>query len=401
MTTLFEDLRTGDDWGLDRVQSVARSMHAWVDARRPWTDIGFVAVLFAFCMAAEAAAPGELTVGNVLIQAALLVPLIWRSRAPALIFAIIAVVALVQWFLTGPLLADAALLLALFSLTLLASPIRALIGGAVLMLGVVMASLRWVLTGDALKSIVFMTGFVIAALSAGVAARTWRSYSEAQAERTRRLEFERDQQARLATAAERSRIAREMHDVVAHNVSIMVTLADAALAKAETHLDSAKEAVADIAATGRHALADMRQILGLLGTNDPASDREPQPQLSGIPPLIDRVRATGLNVEFGQFGNQFEVPPSVQLSLYRIVQESLTNVLKHADDPSGAKVSLTFDAPAVEVSVVDDGRHIAARTDGHGVSGMHERAAFCGGTLTAGPQPGKGWEVRARLRADE
>jgi signal transduction histidine kinase len=310
-------------------------------------------------------------------------------------------VALSQWFVTGPLLADCALLISLFSLTLLAPPIRALLGGAVLMLGVVMASLRWVLTGDALKSIVFMTGFVIAALAAGVAARTWRSYSEAQAERTRRLEFERDQQAKLATAAERSRIAREMHDVVAHNVSIMVTLADAALAKADTQLDSAKEAVADVAATGRHALADMRQILGVLSTDAPSTDREPQPQLSGIPPLVDRVRGTGLNVEFGQFGTPFELPPSVQLSIYRIVQESLTNVLKHADDPHEATVNLIFDAPVVEVSVFDDGKHTSAGIYGHGVSGMHERAAFCGGTLTAGRQPGKGWEVRARLRADE
>jgi signal transduction histidine kinase len=377
-------------------------MQVWGHERRPWTDIGFVALVFAVCLAAEAASPGPLTARDVLLQGALLTPLIWRSRAPGLVYAVIASVALVQWFVAGPLLADCALLLALFSLTLLASPVRALLGGAVLMLGVVMASLRWVLTGDVLHSIVFMTGFVIAALSAGVAARTWRSYSEAQSERTRRLEFERDQQAKLATAAERSRIAREMHDVVAHNVSIMVTLADAALAKADTHLDSAKEAVADVAATGRHALADMRQILGVLSTDgDPAGAREPQPQLSGIPPLIDRVRGTGLNIEFGQFGNPFDLPPSVQLSIYRIVQESLTNVLKHADEPSEAKVRLSFDAPAVEVSVFDDGRHTAAGTDGHGVSGMHERAAFCGGTLTAGPQPGKGWEVKARLRADQ
>jgi signal transduction histidine kinase len=376
-------------------------MQAWGDARRPWTDIGFVVLLFAVCLAAEAAAPGPLTARDVLLELALLTPLIWRSRAPGLVYAVIAAVALVQWFVAGPLMADCSLLLALFWLTKLASPIRALIGGAVLMLGVVMASLRWILTGEELKSIVFMTGFVIAALSAGIAARTWRSYSEAQAERTRRLEFERDQQAKLATAAERARIAREMHDVVAHNVSIMVTLADAALAKADTHLDSAKEAVADVAATGRHALADMRQILGLLSTDDPARDREPQPQLSGIPPLIDRVRGTGLNIEFGQFGKPFELPPSIQLSIYRIVQESLTNVLKHADEPSEAKVSLTFDAPAVEVTVCDDGKHTAAGINGQGLSGMHERAAFFGGTLTAGPQPGKGWEVRARLRAAE
>lgn len=389
-----------DDWHVDRLQRVVTTVRAWSEDHQPWTDAGLVALLLAMCLA-NRRPHAALATRDVAFQVALVVPLTWRRYAPRLVFAAVAAVAFVQWLVTGPLTADCALLLALFILTLEAPPRSALVGVGVLMAGVVMASLRWKLAGDVTKNIVFLTGPVVGALSAGIAVRTWRAYRDAQAERTRRLEYERDQQAKLAAAAERARIAREMHDVVAHNVSIMVTLADGALAKADAHLDSAKEAMADVSATGRAALTDMRQILGLLGDGDQATDREPQPQLTGLPILIDRVRGTGLSVEFGQFGNPFNPPPSLQVTIYRIVQESLTNVLKHAKEPSAAKVSVTFDAPVVDLVISDDGEFTASYAGGHGLSGMRERAVFCGGSLTAGPRPERGWEVRAHLQAEQ
>jgi signal transduction histidine kinase len=331
---------------------------------------------------------------------ALIVPLIWRRREPSLVFSVIAVVAFVQWLIAVPLPADVALLIALFTLAVHAAPSRALLGATVLMVGVIMASVRWVPAGDLTKSLVFLTGLVTAALFVGLALRTWRSYMDSLVERTKRLEFERDQQARLAAAAERSRIAREMHDVVAHNVSIMVTLADGALATADAHPGKAKEAMADVSATGRLALTDMRQLLGVLRTDNLVPEREPQPQLSGLPRLIQGVRATGLDIQFSEVGTPFNVPPGLELTIFRIVQESLTNILKHTQRASNAQVSLSFDRPFVDVCIRDDGRLVVTRPEGHGLSGMRERAALCGGTLAAGPQEGGGWEVMARLRAD-
>jgi signal transduction histidine kinase len=264
-----------------------------------------------------------------------------------------------------------------------------------------MASVRWIPGGNIVKSIVFLTGLLAAALFVGVALRTWRSYMDSVMERTKRLEYESEQQARLAAATERSRIAREMHDVITHSVSIMVTLADGAVATVDAHPMRAKEAMADVSATGRLALTDMRHLLGVFRSEEQVVDREPQPQLSGIPRLLQGVRATGLDVRFVEVGTPFEVPPGVELTVFRIVQESLTNVLKHAEEPSTAHVTLRYDTPFVDVRVSDDGKRVSLGREGHGLGGMRERASLSGGLLTAGPVPDGGWEVVARVRADQ
>jgi signal transduction histidine kinase len=388
------------DWHVDSIRTWWDRLRSWDDDHRLWSDAGVAIVLLAACLVF----PWKLAVQrpeNILFQAALIIPLIWRRRAPSLVFSIIAGVAFVQWITTVALPADVALLIALFTLAVHATPKRALLGAGVLMAGVIMASIRWGPAGDLAKSVVFLTGLVVAALFIGIALRTWRSYMDSLVERTRRLEFERDQQAKLAAVAERSRIAREMHDVVAHNVSIMVTLADGALATADTHPGRAKEAMADVSATGRLALTDMRHLLGVLRTDDLDVDREPQPQLSALPRLIHGVRATGLDIDFGEVGTPFDVPPGVELTIFRIVQESLTNILKHAEEPSAAEVTLTFDAPFVDVYISDDGNPVGPSPDGHGLGGMRERAASCGGALIAGPQREGGWEVMARVRVDQ
>jgi signal transduction histidine kinase len=219
-------------------------------------------------------------------------------------------------------------------------------------------------------------------------------------ERANRLELERDQRARLAAAAERSRIAREMHDVVAHNVSIMVTLAEGARAATGSDPTGAAEAMGEVSATGRLALADMRSLLGVLHAQGERADLAPQPDLSALPTLLDGVRSTGIAVELHQRGTRFEVPPGVGLTLYRMVQESLTNVLKHADQVSKAAVTLDYEYPFIALCVRDDG--VAARpgVGGHGLRGMRERAAVCGGRFTAGPRPEGGWEVASRVRVD-
>ncbi len=389
-----------DEWRMERLRSWWDRLRAWDHDHQLLSDTGVAFVLLLACQLFlhrfGADHPADIA-----FQAALIVPLVWRRRAPSLVFGVIAAIAFVQWLGADPLPADAALLVALFTLAVHAAPWRALVGAGVLLVGVIMASVRWGPAGDLAKSLLFLTGLVVAALFTGVALRTWRSYMDSLVEQTKRLEFERDQQARLAAAAERSRIAREMHDVVAHSVSVMVTLADGALATADAHPGRAKEAMADVSATGRLALADMRHLLGVLRTDDMTADREPQPQLSGLPRLINGVRSTGLQTEFEEQGRPFEIPPGVQLTIFRIIQESLTNILKHAEEPSRAKVRLTFEAPFVNVCVKDDGKLVEPSREGHGLGGMRERAAFCGGALTAGPQSEGGWEVMARIRADQ
>jgi signal transduction histidine kinase len=380
----------------------------WDSAHRPWSDAALAAVLLVGCLLFPRSFGGDHAV-NTVLQFALVLPLAWRRRAPSAVFAVIAAVALVQWVVAVPLPADLALLVALFTLAVHDTPARALAGAGILEVGVLMASLRWRPVGDtALASVVFLSGMVAAALFVGLTLRTWRAYMDSLVERANRLELERDQRARLAAATERSRIAREMHDVVAHNVSSMVTLAEGARAATASDPLGAAEAMGEVSATGRLALADMRNLLGVLHTQGARTDRAPQPDLSALPTLIEGVRSTGLAVDLDARGVPFEVPPGVGLTLYRMAQESLTNVLKHGDHVSKAVVTLDFERPFIGLSVRDDGATgpvpgdgaVGPAAGGHGLRGMRERAAVCGGTLIAGPHPGGGWEVAARVRVD-
>jgi signal transduction histidine kinase len=399
MTISTTDRPFVSDWHAERIKVWWNRLRGWDATHQVWSDAGVVIILLVACLTL----PGgfvEQGRKELLLQVALILPLIWRRRAPTLVFSIIAGVAFVQWLTSVPLPADIGLLVALFTLAVHASPRRALLGTVVVLAGVVMASVRWSPGGDIAKSIVFLTGLLVASLFTGIALRTWRSYMDSLVERTRRLEHESEQQAMLAAAAERSRLAREMHDVIAHSVSIMVTLADGAQATVDAQPAKAREAMADVSATGRLALTDMRHLLGVLRSDEIGVGRQPQPQLSGLPRLLKGVRATGLDVEFAQRGVPFGVPPGVELTVFRIVQESLTNVLKHAREPSTAQVTLTFEAPFVDVLVRDDGQRPGLGREGHGLGGMRERATFSGGLLVAGPCEEGGWQVRARVKAD-
>jgi signal transduction histidine kinase len=380
-------------------------LHTWDKTHGVWSDVLVAVVVLLFCLAFPEGFGAHRPV-DALLQLALVVPLVWRRRAPMAVFLVVAVVALTQWLVGVPAPGDAALLVALFTVAVHDVPARALTAAGVLEVGVVMASVRWAPAGDVARSIVFLSGMVVAALFAGFTLRTWRDHLDAVVERATRLEAERDQQAQLAAAAERARIAREMHDVVAHNISIMVTLADGAHAVALSNPARAGEAMAEVSATGRMALTDMRHMLGVLRADATGAGRAPQPDLSGLPGLLDRVRGTGLEVELEERGKRFDVPPGVGLTVYRIIQESLTNVLKHAEEPSAAHVELAFRSPYIDLSVRDDGRWRngvpveLGLDEGHGLSGMRERAAVYGGELHAGPGGEGGWQVTSRIRVD-
>lgn len=225
-------------------------------------------------------------------------------------------------------------------------------------------------------------------------------------ERARRAEAERDTKAQLAAAAERSRIAREMHDIIAHNLAVIVGLADGGRYAAARSPERSSQALGAIASTGREALSELRRLLGVLTEDDDqAADMAPQPGLADLEALLDRVRAAGLPVTCTMQGDPAGLSEGQQLTVYRIVQEALTNTLKHAGPAATAEVLLDYAGGAVDVQVTDTGLGTAAGSadgDGKGLHGMRERAAVYDGTLQAGPaSSGGGWRVTAHLPAPE
>jgi signal transduction histidine kinase len=343
--------------------------------------------------------------GTALLQAALVVPLIWRRRSPTAVFLLVALVALVQWLLDYKLVADASLLVALYSVAVHDTYRRAIAAAAVLEVGVAMASLRWDLAGSSFRSFVFLSAMVVAALFVGLTVRAGSAHLSWLTERAERLELERDQQAAISAATERARIAREMHDVVTHSLSVVVRLADAASVVSHADPQRASDAMEQVAGVGRRALADMRTIVGVLGPDDRAQERAPQPDLGQLDDLFEQVRATGLEVRMRTYGGVFPMGAAAELTVYRIVQESLTNTIKHAG-ASCVQVTLRFADPVVELRVADDGVPVpssaagAQPSAGHGLHGMSERAALHGGVVHAGPAPEGGWLVSTALRVD-
>jgi signal transduction histidine kinase len=345
--------------------------------------------------------------------AGLTLPLIFRRRAPIVVFLVLAVVALIQWSTATSLLADASLLAALYTVTTECDWLAVVVATLILEIGVILATARWTPVGNYFKSLIFLTGMVSASVLAGVVVRALRRQMGWLVERAHRLEVERDQQSFLAAAAERARIAREMHDVVSHNIQVMVTLADAATVAQRTDPERAGEAMADVSGTGRQALRDMRRLLGLLREGEAPADAgpvgrtqseyealAPQPGLNELDALAQRVRSTGLDVDFERAGQPFPLSGAAGLTVYRIVQEALTNTLKHATSAQTVTVSLCFDEPDVSILVLDDGQASTPVSPGggHGVVGMSERAAAFEGTLSASPRPDGGWQVATTLR---
>lgn len=203
----------------------------------------------------------------------------------------------------------------------------------------------------------------------------------------------------LAAAAERGRIAREMHDVVAHTLSVVVAQADGGRFAAAQHPQAAAQALETIADVGRSALGEMRALLGLLRDADDDAALGPQPSIDDIPALVASMRDGGLDISFVTTGTPRPLPIGAGLALYRVTQEALTNILKHAGPGPQAFAQLTWEPQAVVLTVSDDGRGAAARDDGDGlgIAGMTERASLFGGTLSAGPRAGGGYLVRATL----
>jgi signal transduction histidine kinase len=352
------------------------------------------------------AAQGRLHHPDVIVFCfALPAPLALRRFSCRASFGLVAFIALVQWFTSTPQLSDAAVLVALFWLARDGGVLEMGVAGLVVEVGAIMAAARWSPT-DPAKVWVGITGLGVAAGVLGVSIRQRRTLVESLHERAARLEFERDQEGRLGAAAERARIAREMHDIVSHNLTVMIGLADGAGYALESSPETALTAMQSVSATGRQALLEMRRLLGVLRDEPESESYEPQPGLDRLDDLLARVEAAGTPVSIEMSGDPHELSGGVQLTVFRVAQEALTNTLKHAGRPASAHLALSCHHGRIELEVTDTGgltrpeREQAVPAGGRGLRGMRERAAAYGGHLEAGPVAQGGWRVHLSLSSE-
>jgi signal transduction histidine kinase len=376
------------------------SVRTFVRTHVQITDAALAFAVFAMSLLGDGLARRWVVAG--LFTFLLAFPLAWRRRAPITVFLVTAVVAFAQWFVGPPLLADVALLVALYTVAA-ERPRRAAVAGALILEGGAgLAAVQW--GTSALATFVSLSGGVVAALVSGLYARARRAQVAGLVERAARLEFERDQQALLAATAERARISREMHDVVAHSLAVVISLANGATAKLGRDPEQSREALESIAELGRQALADTRRLLSVLRAEESAAARTPQPGIEEIADLVEHAVSTGLDVTLGVRGDPVPVAAGLALSAYRIVQEAITNTVKHAEAATAVAVELTWTPRCLRITATDDGRgdgRPAGSAGGYGLAGMRERAALYGGTVAAGPRQQGGWEVRATIPVTE
>jgi signal transduction histidine kinase len=381
------------------------SLYAWL-RRHPRMVDGVLAAMLAFGGLAEGI--GFHRYVMIPLTFGLTIPVVFRRAHPAGAFAVAVGIGAIQVAAAirpGP--PDFAIVVLLYTLAAYTTRRASAIGLGICLLGSAAEVMSLDLMAPAVRRDWWMVGAIVFAGPSliawvlGDSMRYRRAYYANLEERAARLERDRDAQAQIATAAERARIARELHDVVAHNVSVMVVQADGAAYALGTDPDRARDALAAISATGRQALTEMRVLLGVLRRNHDSETAElaPLPGLGQLDELLDQARAAGLTVTCTVHGEPQTIPGGTALATYRIIQESLTNTRKHAGPWARAEVVLRYVGEAIEISVTDDGIGVAAPSDGagHGLTGMRERAAMYGGSVQAGPLPGGGFQVTARL----
>ncbi|MFG1880074.1 sensor histidine kinase [Sphaerisporangium sp. NPDC049003] len=250
----------------------------------------------------------------------------------------------------------------------------------------------------------FAAVVAVAVWVVGRSVRLRRAYLAELVDRAERLERARDADTRAARAEERSRIARELHDVVAHHVSVMTVQAAAARKVLDTRPEAAKDALVAIEEMGRTAMREMRGIVGVLRTDGETGELAPQPGMGDLPGLVDQMREAGLRAQLWIEGERRLLPPGIDLAAYRLIQEALTNSLRHAGPAARAWVTVRHEQSELLVQVEDDGRGGTGEftrgpddRQGHGLVGIRERVALYGGILRIGPRQGGGFEVRARF----
>ena len=330
------------------------------------------------------------------------IPLLWRRRHPSLVLLLVAGAFGARLLLDfNPGVAALGLLVAMYSVAAYERRAWRLAFLVAAGLGFVAGFILFGVTGSARSLAVTVPSlFFVAAWLIGDYLRTRRAYVAQLEERAARLERERDQNRRLAADEERTRIARELHDVVAHDVSVIAIQAGAARAVQGSKPEAAAQALGLIETTARDTLIQLNRLLGVLrGSNGAAPDRSPQPGIGQLAGLVDELRAAGLEVDARVEGDAAPLPPALELSAYRILQEATTNVLKHAQ-AHRVDIRVHYSPAVLALDVRDDGAGNGAdpaSSSGHGLIGMRERVALFGGQLRAGRDPAGGFSVHARL----
>lgn len=360
-------------------------------------------------------------------------PLFARRRFPVATFAVVALLAAAQ-LLAGDTFTllphDVAIFVALYSVVKYAR--RAWVGFAALGVTLFGCLAAAVLLSPAARGVdpgqpwldqyilTLAASVTIGVTLLGLTVRIRHLYVRSLEERAATAERERDHLARIAVVEERGRIARELHDIIAHSLSVMIVHADGGRFALDRDPERTRSALTTIGATGREALGEMRQLIDVLRHPERSADavvERPRGALDQVGEAVAKARSAGLAVEFAVTGTAPEVPDGVSLAVYRIVQESLTNVLKHAGERATARVAITYTRQAITIEVVDDGGRRAAAAavpaltnvtplplpaaalpaGGHGLIGMRERTGLYGGEFTAGARLDGGWQVRASI----
>ncbi|GAA4524219.1 sensor histidine kinase [Amycolatopsis samaneae] len=381
---------------------------AWMRGHELSVDTAAAVVLTGACVLLGRQVDAD--AGYFVLSLALTLPLAVRRRAPALCAALVCAAAFAQWLTVrdtvGALPGDLAVPVAVHAAVAHGRVWTGRLATAAGLLGAVLGGWSWpqlpvpapvhVVTGA------FLGSTVVAAWAVGVLHRVRRRQVGVLAERARLLEVERDQRARLAVLGERTRIAREMHDVVAHSLAVVIAQADGGRYAAATSPEAGTSALETIGEHARQALVEVRRVLGVLrnDSGEPGESVAPQPGVADVESLVDRVRAGGLDVRLAVEIPAASIEPALGLVVYRIVQEGLTNVLKHAGAGARAEVSVRRDGGELAIEVRDEGGTPPAGPGtggGYGLAGMGERVGAHGGTVTFGARTGDGHVLSARI----
>ncbi len=378
--------------------------------RPPWFDVALVALLILVAVVTRessnfdgGAVPHEADALSMVLAIAMILPLLWRRRFPIQVVVLAHAVYFARLFLgySPDGASNPTVLIAVYSVGAYAARPAGDIARVVV--GVLAAAgLAVSVAVDLFEfpTVVVMFATWIAAAVIGDTVYSRRRYQEALEERARALEIERDQSARLAAQEERARISRELHDVWAHTLTMVVVQAGAADEVLESSPEDARRALGRIQHASRQALVEVRRLIAS-DPDAPSERRPPAPGLSSLPDLVEELGRSGVPVELSLAGSLDDLPPDVGFSAYRIVQQALTNTLSHGGPGVSARVDVRRENGSLLIDVEDDGLGAKAVSDpargGRGLIGMRERVALFGGELKAGPRPEGGFAVRARI----
>lgn len=382
-------------------QEDERAVRRWWRAHPTASDAvtaGVLAVAVTPQLAFHARAGDPLLISYVTLSLAMIAPLAVRRRWPMAVFVGISVVAAVQWSVGIQLAADGSVLVALATVAAHRPVRETAVAVVIAEAGALAASASWPHGLRSTEMLTVLSVFVLAATALGTSVRNHRRVVAVLEEQRARVEREREQQTRLAVADERNRIARDMHDVIAHGLAVVVTLAAASTGRAARQPERVDEAVALIERTARTALADTRHAVGTIRASDGLL---PAPSIDDLAALLDVVTAAGLRATLQTEGTAERVPTAVGLAVYRVTQEAITNTLKHAN-ASNLTVHVTVSRSALLLGIQDDGDGPTGPTPagGSGLVGMRERITQLGGSLDAGPGGTRGWRVTASIPLD-